>query len=263
MYRAALLSILSLTLGLSGCAALPNGKPDKRDRFERFNRSVYKFNTAIDHAAIRPVARAYVKFLPRQVRNRVSNFTTNLAYPITFVNDILQGKIADGVTDAARIVVNTTLGVGGLFDPASRMGLDRHEEDFGQTLGKWGVHSGPYLMLPLLGPSDVRDTFGLVPDFVLRYEITSPLITNNYVSAGLFILGKVDLRSQLLDGDRILESTYDPYAFVRNAYLQRREYLIHDGDLPPEELFPDTDMDSGNDNTSGAQSAPPEQPKKP
>src|SRR5579862_6500405 len=124
MQRAALLTLLLITFGVTGCATLPNGvKPDKRDRFERVNRSIYKFNTALDHAVLRPVARTYVKYLPQPVRSSINNFTSNLAYPITFSNDILQGKIADGVTDAARIIVNTTLGVGGLFDPATRMGL--------------------------------------------------------------------------------------------------------------------------------------------
>jgi phospholipid-binding lipoprotein MlaA len=251
MYRAAVLALLSITLGLAGCAARP-GKPDKRDRFERFNRSVYKFNTAVDHAVLRPVARAYVKSIPQPIRASINHFTTNLAYPITFANDVLQGKVADGVTDAARIVVNTTLGVGGLFDPATRMGLDRHDEDFGQTLGTWGVKSGPFLMLPLLGPSTVRDAFGLAPDYLLTYEIVGAnLITNNAVSLSLFAVKEVDTRAQLLDADHVLESTYDPYAFVRNAYLQRREYLIHDGDVPAEDLFPDSDTDSGNDSNSG------------
>jgi phospholipid-binding lipoprotein MlaA len=245
MYRAALLLILSVSLGLSGCGTLPNGKPDKRDRFERVNRSVYKFNVAVDHAVLRPAARAYVKVLPRPVRTSVSNFTSNLAYPVTMVNDFLQGKVADGVTDAARIVVNTTLGLGGLFDPASHMGLDRHDEDFGQTMGRWGVKSGPYVMLPFFGPSTVRDTFGMIPDYALTYEVISVnLITEDYISIPLFAIRQVDTRASLLDTDHVLDSTYDPYAFVRNAYLQRREYLIRDGDVPPEELFPDADTDS-------------------
>jgi phospholipid-binding lipoprotein MlaA len=259
MYRSALLALLLLNLALTGCAALP-GKPDPRDRFERFNRSVYKFNTAVDHAVLRPVARAYVKVLPRPVRTSINNFTTNFAYPTTVANDVFQGKFADGVTDAARIIVNTTLGIGGLFDPASRMGLDRHTQDFGITLGRWGVHSGPYLMLPLLGPSTVRDTVGLVPDYALTYEIGTNLIDNNYVSAGLFVVAQIDRRAGVLDLDKIVDSAYDPYAFVRNAYLQRRNYLIK-GDENPEEMFPDADTDSSGDNKDN-NSAPPAQPPK-
>ena len=247
-HRAAALVVLSLSLGLAGCATLPNGKPDPSDRFERFNRSVYKFNTALDHAILRPVARVYVKVTPRPVRTAVNNVITNLAYPVTVVNSFLQGKIADGMTDSARLLVNSTIGIGGLFDPASGMGLDRHQKDFGQTMGRWGMHSGPYLMLPFLGPSTVRDAFGLVPDYLLLHEIeTIQLFDNNqYIEWSLFALGTVNRRSQLLDGDRILERTYDPYAFVRSAYLQRRDYLIHDdASSSPEEEFPDTDTDSG------------------
>jgi phospholipid-binding lipoprotein MlaA len=241
MYRPALLALLLLNLGLAGCATLPNGKPDPRDRFERFNRSVYRFNTALDHAVLRPVARAYVSYIPRPVRTSIGNFTSNLAYPIAVANDLFQGKIADGVSDAARIVVNTTIGIGGLFDPASRMGLDRHTQDFGLTLGRWGVGTGPYLMLPLLGPSTVRDTVGLGPDYLLTYEIVSEnLINNNWVSGGLFVVTVVDKRAGLLDTDKVVDSAYDPYAFVRSAYLQRRDYLLH-GEENPETMFPDAD----------------------
>jgi len=155
------LVLLALCLGLTGCATLPSGKPDPRDRFERFNRAVFVFNTKLDHALLRPVAREYVKVTPQPIRTAVNNFLTNLAYPTTIVNQFLQGNLNDGVGDTARLLVNTTLGLGGLFDPASGMGLDRHGADFGQTLGKWGAHGGPFLMLPLLGPSTGRDAVGL------------------------------------------------------------------------------------------------------
>jgi phospholipid-binding lipoprotein MlaA len=233
---------LALYLGLSGCATLPSGKPDPRDRFERFNRTVYVFNSNLDHALLRPVARGYVKVIPQPIRTAVNNFLTNLAYPSTIVNQFLQGNIKDGASDTARLVVNTSLGLGGLFDPATPMGLDRHGADFGQTLGKWGAHSGPYLMLPLLGPSTVRDGIGLVPDWLLLHEIeTVKLFRNNgYVEWSLFAVSLVNLRAQLLDVDRLLDSAYDPYAFVRSAYLQRRDYLINGGAVTPEEEFPDT-----------------------
>jgi phospholipid-binding lipoprotein MlaA len=240
MYRAALASILMLSVGVSGCATLP-GKPDPRDRYERFNRSVYKFNNALDHAILRPVARAYVK-LPRPIRTGINNFFTNFTYPTTVANDLFQGKVADGATDSARIIVNTTLGIGGLFDPATRMGLERHTQDFGLTLGHWGVPTGPFLELPLLGPSDVRDAVGLIPDYAINYAISNQLINNNWASGGMFVVSMVDKRSQLLDLDRILDSAYDPYAFTRNAYLQRRDYLLH-GTTNPENDFPDAQLD--------------------
>jgi phospholipid-binding lipoprotein MlaA len=239
---AAALALLALYLGLGGCATLPSGKPDPRDRFERFNRTVYVFNIKLDHALLRPVAREYVKVTPLPIRTAVNNFVTNLAYPTTIVNQFLQGQINAGVSDTARLVVNTILGIGGLFDPASRMGLDRHGADFGQTLGKWGAHSGPYLMLPLLGPSTVRDGLGLVPDWLLLHEFeTVRLFHNNgYVEWSLYAVSLVNLRSQLLDLDRLLDSAYDPYAFVRSAYLQRRDYLVHGGAVTPDEEFPDS-----------------------
>jgi phospholipid-binding lipoprotein MlaA len=240
-------------IALAGCATLPSGKPDPSDRFERFNRAVYKFNTAIDHAVLRPIARTYVRVTPRPVRTAISNVVTNLGYPVTLVNSFLQGRLDDGMTDTARLLVNSTIGLGGLFDPATGMGLDRHEQDFGLTLGHWGVHSGPYLMLPLLGPSTVRDGFGLVPDYLLLHEIeTVKAFKNNpYAEWSLFSITVINRRAQLLDEDPILERSYDPYAFLRGAYLQRREYLIHGAaDTSPEQQFPDSDL-------QGAEPAPP------
>ncbi len=241
-----------MSFGLSACATLPNGKPDPRDRYERFNRSVYKFNNALDHAVLRPVARAYVK-LPQPIRTSISNFFTNFTYPTTVANDLFQGKFSDGVTDSGRIVVNTTLGIGGLFDPASRMGLEQHKQDFGLTLGHWGVPTGPFIELPFLGPSDVRDTLGLIPDYLINYEISNQIINNNWVSGGLFVVSTVDKRSQLLDLDKVLDKAYDPYAFTRNAYLQRRDYLVH-GDESPEAEFPDAQLD---DSPAPKSAAPP------
>jgi phospholipid-binding lipoprotein MlaA len=245
--RAGALLLLTLVLGLSGCATIPGGKPDPRDRFERFNRTVYAFNVKLDHAVLRPTARAYVKLTPRPVRTGVNNFITNLYSPVTIVNNFLQGKLGDGINDTARLVVNTTIGLGGLFDPATGMGLDRHVADFGETLGIWGVHGGPYLMLPFLGSSNVRDAIGLVPDYLLLHEIeTVQLFDNNeYVEWSLFAVDVVNRRAQLLDLDRVIDSSYDPYAVLRSAYLQRRAYLINGGITPPEEEFPDADMDSG------------------
>ena len=237
---------------LAGCATLPSGKPDPSDRFERVNRTIFKFNTAIDHAVLRPIARTYVRVTPRPVRIGINNFVTNLGYPVTLVNSFLQGRLNDGMTDTARLLVNSTIGIGGIFDPASGMGLERHEQDFGLTLGHWGVHSGPYLMLPLLGPSTVRDGVGLVPDYLLLHEIETVKLFkyNPYVEWSLFSITIINRRAQLLDEDPILDRSYDPYAFLRGAYLQRREYLIHGADASPEQQFTDSDL-------QGAEPAPP------
>ncbi|HWX32631.1 MAG TPA: VacJ family lipoprotein [Steroidobacteraceae bacterium] len=231
-----LLAPLGLTLTLGGCATLPSGKPDPSDRFERVNRSVYSFNRAIDHAVLRPVARSYVKITPGPVRRSISNFLANIDYPVTIVNDILQGKIRDGLSDVGRFGVNTVVGIGGLFDPASHWGLEKHDEDFGLTLAKWGVRSGPYLMLPILGPSTVRDAPGRLVD---RFMTPTAYVNNTGVQVGYFVIKGVNTRVDLLDTDAVIDSAYDPYAFVRNAWLQRREYQVHGA--PPEAVFPEED----------------------
>jgi phospholipid-binding lipoprotein MlaA len=219
-------AIFALTCSLVGCASLPEGsKRDPRDHVERFNRSMYKFNTALDHAILRPVARGYVKVTPHPVRKGVTNFFGNLGYTKTIGNDIFQGKFRDFGSDIARFVVNTTVGIGGVFDPASRWGLDKHNRDFGQTLGKWGLPTGTYLMLPLLGPSDVRDAFGLIPD---RFMSIEGQINDPIIQASLTVTDKVNGRANLLPFDHVIDTAYDPYALVRNFWFQRRDHKVHD-----------------------------------
>jgi phospholipid-binding lipoprotein MlaA len=229
--------LLALSGLLTGCAALPPGEHDPRDRFERSNRAVYRFNDALDRHIGKPIARGYVKVTPRPVRTGISNFFENLGYTTVIVNDLLQGKLKSFGGDTARLVVNTTLGIGGLFDPATRMGLPTGDEDFGQTLGKWGVPPGPYIVLPVFGPSNVRDTVGFVGD-----QFTDPkfYIKNFYVSLGVTGMDLVDKRAELLSTDDVLGRAYDPYVFIRNAYLQRREYQVKDGTQADDvEIFED------------------------
>ena len=157
--------LLLLLCSLAGCASLPPGSQrDPRDHLERFNRGMFKLNTALDHAVMRPVARGYVRVTPAPVRSGVANFLVNLAYTTTIANDALQGHLGDFGKDLARLAVNTTLGIGGILDPATRLCLARHDRDFGQTMGQWGVATGSYVVLPLLGPSDMRDALGTVAD---------------------------------------------------------------------------------------------------
>lgn len=239
MHRRTALLVLVIAGLMTGCATLPPGQRDPRDRFERSNRAVYKFNDALDRHIARPVARGYVKVTPRPVRTGVSNFFQNLTYPTVIVNDLLQGKLKSFGGDTARLVVNTTVGIGGLFDPATRMGLPAGDEDFGQTLGKWGVPPGPYVVLPIFGPSDVRDTFGFVAD-----QFTDPkfYVNDMYLSLALSGATLVDLRAELLATDDVLARAYDPYVFVRNAYLQRREFQVKDGAPSDDvEIFEDED----------------------
>lgn len=226
-------SIIGAMLLLAACATQPTPARDAHDPFERVNRATYRFNVSMDRALLRPVARSWRAAAPRPIRAALGHLTANRAYPGTILNDFLQGKVIAGGRDLTRLAVNSVMGLG-FFDPASRAGLERHHEDFGQTLGKWGVPSGPFLMLPLLGPSTMRDAPTTLVD---EYTDGRHYISSTYARWGLWGTSKVEAREQLLDFDAILDGTYDPYAFVRNAYLQRREYDVRDGavtDDPPE-----------------------------
>jgi phospholipid-binding lipoprotein MlaA len=231
--RVLIAALLALTM--AGCATVPAGPKDPRDPFERFNRSMFRFNDAIDRAALKPAARGYVRVVPRPVRTGINHFLTNLGYPRTIINDALQGKLGDSGRDTARLVVNTVLGLG-FFDPASKMGLDLHNEDFGQTLGKWGIHSGPYLMLPLFGPSTVRDGLGRVPD---DYTTPRHYIDDSTVRWSIAAVDVIDARAGLLDTESLLNGAFDRYRFIRNAWLQRRQFQVYDGDVPAEDLGAD------------------------
>jgi len=205
------------------------------DPLERLNRATYAFNDLLDRMLLRPVAKGYKTVTPQPVRGAVSNFVANLYYPTTAVNQFLQGKVRDGFSDSARFLVNTTVGIGGLFDPATKFGLQAHDEDFGQTLGVWGVPPGPYLVLPLFGPSDFRDapskyinTYTEVPKYAPRAW---------RVRAGFIVRGvyAVDQRAQLLGADTALSQAFDPYALLRDTYVRHREFLVRDGNMPPDQ----------------------------
>jgi phospholipid-binding lipoprotein MlaA len=234
MSRFASAALVFATLLAAGCASQPTQtKRDARDPFERFNRASYTFNDALDRAILKPTAKGYRAVAPQFVETGVSNFFDNLDTPKTLVNDLLQGKFKPALHDTGRFVMNTTIGVGGLFDPATAAGLDRNEEDFGQTLGKWGVPPGPYLMIPFVGPATVRDGLGEIPD---EYSDPRHYIEEDKIRFGLLALNVVDSRARALSLEDTLNSAYDRYAFIRNAYLQRREYLVTDGEVPEESL---------------------------
>lgn len=214
---------------LSGCASLPEGtERSEKDPWESYNRAVHAFNDTVDRAVLRPVAQGYRTITPDPVETGVSNFFDNITYPVVIVNQFLQGDFGDGVRDTGRFLFNTIFGIGGIFDPATHIGLEENSEDFGQTLGVWGVPQGPYLVLPFLGPSTVRDTFGTYADSEMDPSLRFLDSPEKYYLLGLRI---IDLRAQLLDIDSQLTNTFDPYAFLRDAYLQRREYQVHDGNL--------------------------------
>lgn len=218
-------------LGISGCATT-NGDP--RDPWEGVNRGVYRFNETFDEWLARPVARTYVKALHQEIRTRIGNFFGNLADPLIGVNNLLQGKFEDGVNDWARFAFNSTFGLLGIHDVASEWGYEKHNEDFGQTFGRWGAGPGPYLILPLLGSSTLRDGLGTGVDIYLdpMAEIRPINLRNS-----LIVVRATNLRADLLEASRILEeAALDKYVFQRDAYLQRRRSLIYDGRPPREKL---------------------------
>ena len=222
---------------LTGCATLPAGKRDPRDPLERVNRSVFHFNTEADRAVFRPAATAWRAAVPQPVRQGLGNFVGNLEYPVTIVNDVLQAKLRDGGRDFVRLVFNSVFGFG-FFDPATQAGLERHNEDFGQTLGKWRVPAGPYLVIPLLGPSSLRDAPARLVD---EYSNGRHYLQDPYLRWGLWTTDKLEIRASLLDAGAVLDSAYDPYALVRNAWLLRREYQVRDGEV--DESAADRDAD--------------------
>lgn len=226
-------AVIFVAMVAAGCAATP-GRTSNDDRWEGFNRGVYKFNDTVDRAALKPVAKGYKAITPHWMRVGIGNFFSNLDYPSTILNQFLQGKGTLGLRDTGRFLVNTTLGVGGLLDVATPLGLEKNDEDLGQTLAMWGVGSGPYLTLPLFGPSSLRDAPTRVLDF-----FTDPL---TYVDIpweaqwGERALNVVHRRAELLSLDPTLQRAYDPYAFMRDAWVQQREFAIFDGNPPPEVL---------------------------
>lgn len=227
-----ILSCILLMLA-TGCATQNN-----KDPLESINRGVYKFNDVADKAVIKPVATAYKKVTPSPIRKGVSNFFNNLRSITTVLNDILQLKFADAFTDAGRFVINSTFGLAGIIDVASMDNIPDHKEDFGQTLGHWGVGNGAYVVLPFLGPSTLRDTTGLVFDTATSDALTythniGEIRLHNQLRAAQLL----DRRTQLLDaGDLVDDAALDPYSFVRDAYLQRRASDVQDG-LVPDELL--------------------------
>jgi phospholipid-binding lipoprotein MlaA len=235
-----LLFAVILVGSLSACVTLPPNAPrSPQDPWESWNRGVYKFNDGLDRAILKPVAKAYVKVVPHPIRTGISNFFANLDTPTVMINDALQGKFLAAANDLGRFVLNSTVGVGGLLDPATAAGLDRNNEDFGQTLGHWGVHAGPFVELPFLGPSDLRDAPARLVD---TYTNPRQYVKNNWIRYGLLVPYYIDERAALLPLDDTIKNAYDPYVFVRDAYLARRAYLISDGKVTDEPLVdPDAD----------------------
>jgi phospholipid-binding lipoprotein MlaA len=227
-------------LMLAGCASAEHRV--QSDPFEPMNRGIFRFNDAVDRAALRPAAKAYVNVTPGWFRTGVGNFFTNLSGPRTIINQVLQGKLVPAGQDTLRFLINTTLGWGGVLDVATGANLPQHDEDSGQTLGRWGVPPGPYLVLPFLGPATVRDAPARIAD-----DFTRPLrwFGSDTARWGSLALNTLDTRASLLPLDESLRQAYDPYAFMRDAFLQHRRFLVYDGNPPDEPI--ENDLGDGAD----------------
>jgi phospholipid-binding lipoprotein MlaA len=260
--KAARLSALVATAALlAGCATLPAGGGDGHpaDPWENWNRKVYAFNDSVDEAVLKPVATAYRDIVPELVRTGVNNVLGNIGDVWSAANHLLQGKLQGGLEMGMRVLTNTFFGLGGLLDPASEMGLTRRSEDFGQTLGRWGLGDGPFLVLPFLGPSTVRDTAGLAVD---RYSAPASLPPTDRGQYGVMVLEIVNLRANLLSTTQLLDQVaLDRYSFVRDAYLARRRDALYDG-APPMETFDDEETPTSTAAPASAPAAAPSAPSR-
>lgn len=249
-------SALALFALLTGCATVPpNAGQDPRDPLESFNRQVFAFNEGLDKVVLKPLAQVYDKVLPVPVQDCLSNGFSNLREPSNAFNNLLQGKAAEAVSDVCRFAVNTTVGLLGCFDVASRMGLERHREDFGQTLGKWGLGQGPFLVLPLFGPSSIRDGAGLGVETVLDVNFW---VENVSVRNTIFGVRTVNARDELLKSDDLISgAALDKYTFIRDGYLQRRRNQVYDGNPPREQDLEDEEEEPKPAAGSGSSGPPP------
>jgi phospholipid-binding lipoprotein MlaA len=228
--KAGLLSLLVLLM--SGCATTSDYQ-DPRDPIEGFNRAMYSFNEALDNALIKPLAKGYRAIMPAPVDKGITNFFSNLADVGSAINNLLQFKLQRAASDVGRVLVNSTIGILGFIDVASNMNLQKYGEDFGQTLGAWGAGPGPFIVLPILGPTSGRDGIGLVVDW---YTDPVRYVKPNGWRNGLIVLRGIDRRADLLGASRVMEeAALDPYEFMRDAYLQKRRDDVYDGAPPPEE----------------------------
>jgi phospholipid-binding lipoprotein MlaA len=249
---------------LAGCATVTT--PTKGDPFESYNRTMFTINDKIDQVALKPIAKGYVFITPQPVRDSVTNFFGNIGDIYTAANNLAQLKIADGVSDIMRVVMNSIFGVAGIFDVASVAGLPKHTQDFGLTLGHYGVPAGPYVVLPLLGPSTVRDTAGTVVDY---FGNVTSYVDPTWFRTTLFGVELVNTRANLLGaGDVLADAALDKYSFIRSAYLQRRQYLLGNqdnntvpdyGDNGNESLpkYDDVNAPAGAGAASGVLASPP------
>jgi phospholipid-binding lipoprotein MlaA len=227
-----LVLVITLLLSLIGYVTTATAQTPS-DPWESYNRAMFSFNEGLDRMVIKPVAKGYEKVVPTPVNIMITNFFNNIDDVAISVNNLLQGKVKDSATDLGRVALNSTLGIAGLIDVASDMECEKHDEDFGLTFGHWGFSDGPYVVLPVIGPRTVRDSFGLLADWP-----ADPLtwIKPDISSYSLIALRQVDIRADLLPAEKVFEAgAIDKYSYMRDAYLQRRRYLVYDGHPPRDE----------------------------
>ncbi len=247
-----LLLIVVILQGCSSVSKKEGAAVDVVDPHEDINRVSYDFTDKVDRMLFEPVVDVYADYVPDAAQRSIGNFYDNLSYPNVVLNAFLQGKVKQGFQDGLRFIINSTVGLFGLFDMATHMGLEKHDEDFGQTLGVWGVDAGSYLFIPILGPSSKRDVTGVPVSVVTNVLFYAGAVVGASVFAPLTILGAVDKRARLAGPMRIRDqAALDPYLFVREASLQQREYLVYDGnpplDLYDDELFQDNPFDTNTE----------------
>jgi len=225
---------------LSGCSYQNELINDPIDPLENINRSIYTFNENLDEALLEPAADGYDYITPNFLQKGFNNFFDNINYPVTIINQVLQGNIEESLQDTLRFTINTTIGIFGLFDPASRMGLPEHDEDFGQTLAVWGVKEGPYLMLPFFGPKTLRSLTGDLTD-VLFNPLLNIDDTNLKIKTNLINI--LQDRSDLSTLEEELDNSFDPYQYIKDSYIQNRKYKIYNGNVTEDDIGIDIDFD--------------------
>ena len=257
IHKPLLLSSLVISITLAGCATTATRAPDEDDPWAGWNRGTQTFNDHLDKAVLKPMAKGYQWITPEFVDEGITNFFSNINDIGVTINDLLQFKLTQSGMDASRFLINTTAGVAGFVDVANMIDLPKHKEDFGQTLGFWGVPSGSYLVLPFFGPSSPRDAVGLVGDALfnpLTYVSIFGGAAINAVTAGSRVVDVTDRRANLMTTEKIVdEGSVDRYDFIKNSYEQNRDYLIHDGNLPEDtdpDLF-DESSEATDVNTTG------------
>lgn len=252
--RAGLAAMVFLVAGCATVQQARGGPGQRLDPWESWNRKVFAFNEDLDRTVLKPVATKYVDIVPQPVRHGVSNFFGNFADAWSAVNNMLQGKIDRGFQDITRVGTNTVFGLLGVLDVATEMGLDHQYEDFGQTLGHYGVGAGAYMVLPILGPSTVRDTVALIPD---RYFTAPVLLAGGDYDISLTLLQIVNTRASLLGASQVIDDiSLDKYTFIRDAYLQRRRSLVFDGDAPETPEAPDANATDAAGGAAGTVAPP-------